>query len=96
LPNRDSQKRVVLFLLGNRRLGAVAGCRPDRLLGRLLQPLRPGCRRYIADVVGPGLRTEAYGTKRLVNNASFALGVPLGALQRSPRGSARASPTGRS
>jgi MFS family permease len=40
----------------------------------------PAAAGYVADVVGPELRTEAFGIKRLVNNASFALGVPLGAL----------------
>jgi MFS family permease len=40
----------------------------------------PAAAGYIADVVAPELRTEAYGIKRLVNNASFALGVPAGAL----------------
>ncbi len=40
----------------------------------------PAAQGYIADVVTPALRTEAYALKRLVNNAAFAVGVPLGAL----------------
>lgn len=40
----------------------------------------PAAQGYIADVVGPPLRTEAYALKRLVNSAAFAVGVPLGAL----------------
>ena len=40
----------------------------------------PAAGAYIADVVGPALRHRGYGIKRLVNNAAFALGVPLGAL----------------
>jgi len=40
----------------------------------------PAASAYVADVAPPELRTEAFGLKRLVNNASFALGVLLGAL----------------
>lgn len=40
----------------------------------------PAASAYVADVVDPGLRTEAYGIARVVGNASFALGAPAGAL----------------
>jgi MFS family permease len=40
----------------------------------------PAASGYVADVAPPDLRTEAFALKRLVNNAAFAVGVPLGAL----------------
>ena len=40
----------------------------------------PAASAYVAGVAPPEVRTEAFGLKRLVNNASFALGVPIGAL----------------
>src|SRR5262245_18126983 len=42
--------------------------------------MRPAMRAYVVDVVDPSLRIEAFGIDRLVANASFALGPPLGAL----------------
>ena len=42
--------------------------------------MRPAMRAYIVDVVDPELRVEAFGIDRLVANAAFALGPPLGAL----------------
>jgi MFS family permease len=42
--------------------------------------MRPAMRAYIVDVVEPELRVEAFGIDRLVSNAAFALGPPLGAL----------------
>ena len=40
----------------------------------------PAASAYVIDVVAPGLRTEAFGLQRIVANASFALGPPLGAV----------------
>jgi MFS family permease len=40
----------------------------------------PAVGAYIADVAPSELRTEAYGVQRVVSNAFFALGPPLGAL----------------
>jgi MFS family permease len=42
--------------------------------------MRPAMRAYVVDVIDPSLRIEAFGIDRLVANASFALGPPLGAL----------------
>jgi MFS family permease len=42
--------------------------------------MRPAMRAYIVDVVAPELHVEAFGIDRLVANAAFALGPPLGAL----------------
>jgi MFS family permease len=40
----------------------------------------PAAGAYVADVVEPGLRTEAFGLWRVMGNAGFAVGPPLGAL----------------
>jgi MFS family permease len=40
----------------------------------------PATGAYIADVVEPGLRTEAYGLWHMMANAGFAVGPPVGAL----------------
>lgn len=42
--------------------------------------IRPAARAYVTDVVPPALRVEAFGIERLVGNATFALGPPVGAL----------------
>lgn len=41
---------------------------------------RPAAQAYVADVVEPGLRLEAFGLWRIAANASIALGPPVGAL----------------
>jgi MFS family permease len=40
----------------------------------------PAAGAYVADVVEPGLRTEAYGLWHVMANAGFAVGPPVGAL----------------
>lgn len=40
----------------------------------------PAAGAYVADVVEPGLRTEAFGLWRVMANAGFAVGPPVGAL----------------
>jgi MFS family permease len=50
------------------------------LWGLSFSMMRPAMRAYIVDVVAPELRVEAFGIDRLVANAAFALGPPLGAL----------------
>lgn len=50
------------------------------LWGLCFSMMRPAMRAYVVDVVDPELRVEAFGIDRLVANASFALGPPLGAL----------------
>ena len=50
------------------------------LWGLCFSMMRPAMRAYIVDVVSPELRVEAFGIDRLVSNAAFALGPPLGAL----------------
>jgi MFS family permease len=40
----------------------------------------PAAGAYVADVVEPGLRTEAFGLWRVMGNAGFAVGPPVGAL----------------
>jgi MFS family permease len=40
----------------------------------------PAAGAYVADVVEPGLRTEAFGLWRVMANAGFAIGPPVGAL----------------
>ena len=40
----------------------------------------PAASAYVADVVEPELRTEAYGLWRIANNGAMALGPPIGAL----------------
>ena len=40
----------------------------------------PTSSAYVSDVVEPELRTEGFGLQRVVANAAFALGPPLGAL----------------
>lgn len=42
--------------------------------------MRPAMSAYVVDVTEPEQRTEAFGIFRLVSNATFALGPPLGAL----------------
>jgi MFS family permease len=42
--------------------------------------MRPAMRAYVVDVIDPALQLEAFGIERLIANASFALGPPLGAL----------------
>ena len=50
------------------------------LWGLCFSMMRPAMRAYVVDVVDPELRVEAFGIDRLVANAAFALGPPLGAL----------------
>jgi MFS family permease len=50
------------------------------LWGLCFSMMRPAMRAYIVDVVSPELHVEAFGIDRLVSNAAFALGPPLGAL----------------
>lgn len=50
------------------------------LWGLCFSMMRPAMRAYVVDVVDPEQRVEAFGIDRLVANASFALGPPLGAL----------------
>jgi DHA1 family multidrug resistance protein-like MFS transporter len=50
------------------------------LWGLCFSMMRPAMRAYVVDVVDPELRVEAFGIDRLVSNAAFALGPPLGAL----------------
>jgi MFS family permease len=50
------------------------------LWGLSFSMMRPAMRAYVVDVVDPELRVEAFGIDRLVANATFALGPPLGAL----------------
>jgi len=50
------------------------------LWGLCFSMMRPAMRAYLVDVVDPELRVEAFGIDRLVANATFALGPPLGAL----------------
>jgi MFS family permease len=40
----------------------------------------PAAGAYVADVVEPGLRTEAFGLWHVMANAGFAVGPPIGAL----------------
>jgi MFS family permease len=40
----------------------------------------PAAGAYVADVVEPGLRTEAFGLWHVMANAGFAVGPPVGAL----------------
>lgn len=40
----------------------------------------PAAGAYVTDVIEPGLRTEAFGLWRVMANAGFAVGPPLGAL----------------
>jgi MFS family permease len=41
---------------------------------------QPAASAYVADVVEPELRNEAYGLWRIANNGAMAVGPPLGAL----------------
>jgi MFS family permease len=50
------------------------------LWGLCFSMMRPAMRAYVVDVVDPELHVEAFGIDRLVSNAAFALGPPLGAL----------------
>lgn len=50
------------------------------LWGLCFSAMRPAMRAYVVDVIEPELRVEAFGIDRLVANAAFALGPPLGAL----------------
>jgi MFS family permease len=50
------------------------------LWGLCFSMMRPAMRAYVVDVVDPSLHVEAFGIDRLVSNAAFALGPPLGAL----------------
>ena len=49
----------------------AAGC-PPVVWGIFASLFDPAASAYVADVAPPELRTEAFGLKRLVNNASFA------------------------
>jgi MFS family permease len=89
LADRIGRRPVILFSLAlNGALFVVIGTVTSLLVVALIVPvwglvgdlMGPAVSAAIADMVGPELRVEAYALQRLVSNAAFTVGPPLGAL----------------
>ena len=89
LADRIGRRPLLLFATTGASLGLILYGSLESLLAiAILTPFwaimsdlaSPAISAAIADVVEPGLRTEAYGLRRQAGNITFALGPPLGAL----------------
>lgn len=89
LADRIGRRPVILFSLAlNGALFVLIGSLSSLLAVALIVPIwgivgdlmGPAVSAAIADLVDENLRVEAYALQRLVSNAAFAVGPPIGAL----------------